>query len=338
LPFGGGGHAGTDNDQRPALSGWLAPLNPAVYPRRENWRRAASLAGCSDFGHDSVLERPVDRALGAESVQPGLHTLREGEADEYQVAWWDPACLDLDKQPRFGLRQEELLSRSEGSDASAGAALEHTRWQEERDAQRQEAAAPSVRWSTATAFAAQLIKRHDDGEALDTVETQLLRAANMVELVELPIADLRPAGASFGSLVHAVLATASLDADVSSVSSLCRMHARILGCPEIEVHAAVDAVHATLQHPLLQKARAAMQRAACRRETPLTLRLEGQPLVEGIVDLAFAHADGWTVLDYKTDRELLERSLPVYRLQVALYALAIARATGETTRAILLRV
>ena len=46
----------------------------------------------------------------------------------------------------------------------------------------------------------------------------------------------------------------------------------------------------------------------------------------------------WTVVDYKTDRELATEGEDRYRRQVALYATAIARATGRPARGVLVRV
>jgi len=88
-----------------------------------------------------------------------------------------------------------------------------------------------------------------------------------------------------------------------------------------------------LAHPILERARHA---DACRRETPVTLG-EEDGLTEGVVDLAFREGEVWTVVDFKTDRELAE-SLPLYRRQVSLYAAAIAAATGQPARGVLLRV
>jgi ATP-dependent exoDNAse (exonuclease V) beta subunit len=92
-------------------------------------------------------------------------------------------------------------------------------------------------------------------------------------------------------------------------------------------------VHA-LGHPLLRRAAAAPE---CRRETAVLVRLDDDTLVEGVVDAAFSDAGGWTVIDFKTDRELGAR-LADYRRQVALYARAIAQATGRPARGVLLRV
>jgi ATP-dependent helicase/nuclease subunit A len=88
---------------------------------------------------------------------------------------------------------------------------------------------------------------------------------------------------------------------------------------------------------LLQRARSAYDRGACRRETPVTLLTPDGVLVEGVVDLAFEENGAWTVVDYKTDRELEGDGLERYRRQVALYAHAIAGATGRPTSGVILR-
>ena len=65
------------------------------------------------------------------------------------------------------------------------------------------------------------------------------------------------------------------------------------------------------------------------------LRLADGSLAEGVVDLAFREAGVWTVVDFKTDRDL-EAHRAEHRTQVLLYAAAIAAATGETARGVLL--
>lgn len=60
-------------------------------------------------------------------------------------------------------------------------------------------------------------------------------------------------------------------------------------------------------------------------------------LVEGVLDLAFLEKDAWTVVDFKTDREL-EKELEHYKRQVGLYALSIERATSLPCGGILMRV
>jgi ATP-dependent exoDNAse (exonuclease V) beta subunit len=111
----------------------------------------------------------------------------------------------------------------------------------------------------------------------------------------------------------------------------------VLGAAEEEMEAAVRVVARALAHPLLARAAIAARAGGCRRETPVTLRLDDGTLVEGVVDLAFLDAGAWTVVDFKTDHELA-RGLDGYRRQVALYADAIRAATGQPASGVLLRV
>jgi ATP-dependent helicase/nuclease subunit A len=60
--------------------------------------------------------------------------------------------------------------------------------------------------------------------------------------------------------------------------------------------------------------------------------------VEGIVDLAFEENGSWIVVDYKTDREIAATGEDGYRRQVALYASAIAKATGQPSSGFVVRV
>ena len=78
---------------------------------------------------------------------------------------------------------------------------------------------------------------------------------------------------------------------------------------------------------------------ALRREVPVLVRLEDGALAEGVVDLAFREdgASTWTVVDFKTDRELAgERAR--YEAQLRLYVDAISRATGEPAHGVLFAV
>ena len=69
------------------------------------------------------------------------------------------------------------------------------------------------------------------------------------------------------------------------------------------------------------------------------LRTDGGSLVEGVVDLAFHHEApdlaGWTVVDFKTDREF-EGSSDRYVDQVQWYSTAVREATNLPTRGVLL--
>jgi ATP-dependent helicase/nuclease subunit A len=96
-------------------------------------------------------------------------------------------------------------------------------------------------------------------------------------------------------------------------------------------------VQAVLAHPLLKRARNASISGQCHREVPITLSLDSGMLVEGVADLAFLEEDGWTILDFKTDREL-EIALQHYKTQIGLYAKAISRATGRPALAMLMSI
>jgi ATP-dependent exoDNAse (exonuclease V) beta subunit len=105
-----------------------------------------------------------------------------------------------------------------------------------------------------------------------------------------------------------------------------------------EIDAAVTAVGAALQHPVLRRA-AGARNAGLRRESPVLLKLGDGTMAEGVLDLAFREAeegfDGWTVVDFKTDREFSAAS-SYYLAQVRLYARAVEAATNLPARGVIL--
>jgi ATP-dependent helicase/nuclease subunit A len=295
--------------------GWLAPLHPVVYPAPEETRAPAVPApvGCPAFGPETIALRPANVRRPLEAVAPGEHRSRVGE---HAVVWWDPTVLRLDVQETVGLRQQKFLEADEGGRQSDAGIRAHAAWQAARTRVRAAGGQPALRVATATEFAT---RPHD------------VAADVAVESVD----DIgpRPHGKRFGSLVHAALAAVALRADATVVAAVVALTGRVFGATEAESAAASETVQRALAHPLLRRAAA----APCRREMPLAIRLEDGTLVEGVVDAAFEEADGWTVVDFKTDVELAGR-LDEYRRQVALYARAIAQATGRPARPVLLRV
>ncbi|WP_438007318.1 UvrD-helicase domain-containing protein [Sorangium sp. So ce321] len=151
----------------------------------------------------------------------------------------------------------------------------------------------------------------------------------------------RPYGKRFGTLVHAVLAEVDLRAGEDAVRVVATAQARLLGAPAEEVDAAVAAALAALEHPLLRRAAESAARGACERETPLLLRLEDGTIAEGVVDLSFRESVGdvgiWTVVDFKTGSDA-GTAHAAQEAQVRLYVQAIAEATGERARGVVLRV
>ena len=136
--------------------------------------------------------------------------------------------------------------------------------------------------------------------------------------------------------MHASLAAVPLDADAATIDRIVVVQARILAAPAEEVIAAQQLVGAVLSHELLTGARRAAERGALFRETPMTIVRDGQVL-EGNVDLAFETEDGFTVIDFKTDRAE-GVVLDTYARQVQLYAEAIGEATSRPARALLVSV
>jgi ATP-dependent exoDNAse (exonuclease V) beta subunit len=306
-----------------AEEGWLDVLLPALHPEREARRNPDLAPGCPAFGNDSVFERPeAARAGAAASVSPGLHRPAFGS---HRVAWWDPQLLAQDREPTVGLRQQKILEADVEGVVAAEGVREWEAWSAAHDAAIARGTQQSLRTRTVTALAAE-----------DAVPTEAGPGA-VIEIHEVGGArGTRPGGQRFGALVHALLAIVDLDAESDSMlRTIAQQQGRIVGASDAEVAAAGDAVFAALSHPLLRRAAAAAARGEVRRETPVWLRLADGRLAEGVVDLAFRENGAWTVVDFKTDRDL-EAHHASYQVQVRLYAAAVAAATGEVARGVLL--
>jgi ATP-dependent exoDNAse (exonuclease V) beta subunit len=309
-----------DEDGNPG-DGWTDMLRPAFYPATADRRQPNPSPGCPAFGADSVLERPEQARGGTDtSVAPGGHRPLAGE---HTVVWWDPAVLELDREQTVGLRQQRLLEADAGEVKANAGIRAHAAWQEARRCAVDGAARATIRSRTVTAWATAT----GGAVAPPPIDVEVVEVAGR--------STERPAGKRFGALVHAVLATVALGAGAKSVRAHAAAQARLLGAGEEEAAAAAVAVRAALGHPLLKTAASCASRGALRRETPVLLRRDDGELLEGVVDLAYRDGDTWTVVDFKTDRELGEHRAE-YERQVALYAEAITRATGEKARAVLL--
>ncbi|MGH9142757.1 MAG: PD-(D/E)XK nuclease family protein, partial [Vicinamibacterales bacterium] len=302
--------------------GWFAPLNRALYPPVASRRSAARSPGCPAFkSKDSVLQRADDEPAGSGTVCPGRHDFNAG----YSVVWWDPGALKLDEKPAFGVRREDLIVRDVARHVIADGRSRYDRWRLARDDAREAGALPSMTAEPARDWLA----RNVAVPGSDTVV--VVGAGRSGE-------EARSGGIGFGLLVHGLLAQVPFGADRAALDDLAAIEARVLGLGADEAAAAAVVVERLLTHELLLRARAADARGACRRETPITCTMPDGTLVEGIVDLAFEENGAWTVVDYKTDRELAATGEDRYRRQVALYASAIGQATGQPASGILVRV
>ena len=290
--------------------GWLAPLNKAIYPAREQRRAKAGARGCPAFAGDrTVLERPADHFGHPEdSVRPGLHTPQAGE---HQVVWWDPLGLRLEVAPGFGLRQEDILGPEPAARAAEGTER-YRQWRRDRGEMLARGRVEGFRVVTPT-------------EGMEA--PPMARAIHRVDAGEA--AKDRPKGALFGTLVHAILRDVELDGTAEQIAELAGVHARLLDAPGEA--AAAAAVEAAWLHPLIGRARSAQR---CHREMPIHMRLEDGRLLEGVIDLAFVEGGRWVVIDYKSDSGEGGR----YERQLQWYLYALSRLTGREGDGFLLRI
>ena len=318
--------------------GWFGPLNRALYPPLASRRTADRGPKCPAFkSRDSVLQRPNDEPAGTGTVCPGQHTFpgrglgapEPGEGG-YSVVWWEPGPgggLELDKKPTFGVRREDLIVKDVPRNVTADGRSRYDRWHLARDDARAAGAVPSLVVETVHDWVAAESSKSEGG-------TDLVMVVNAARGEDVG----HSGGTAFGLLVHGLLARTPFDATRLLLEDLAAAEARVLDLDDDEATAAAALAERLLGHDLLVRARAADARGACRRETPITSMQPDGTMLEGVVDLAFEEADGWTVVDYKTDRELAAIGEARYRRQVALYASAIAQATGRPVRGMLLRV
>jgi ATP-dependent helicase/nuclease subunit A len=295
--------------------GWLARLNPVVYPAQTERRAPASThpAGCPEFGDDSVLTRPA-KALGkVKSVSPGLHRPQKGD---HQVVWWDPRLLILNVEEKMGLRQDKLLQADEKKLVSDRGVKLHEEWNAKRAAMLASGTTPRINVATATELA---LAAPASGPAL----------AEAIAIEETFRDRGRPHGKRFGTLVHLTMLRAPFDADAREIGKIAASGAKMIGASDDETAAATSAVAAALKSPLMRRAKAA---DTVMRECPLIIRLEDGTAVEGIADLAFAESTSegvvWTVVDFKTDIEVAPR-LDEYRAQIRFYVRAVRESTGH---------
>ena len=291
------------------FEGWLGPLNKAIYPSRANWRKSKTAPGCPEFGQATVLDRPLDYDREEEfSVKPGLV---EPEHGMHKVVWWDPSKLTLNVDAGFGLRQREILAEDDGTSLAA-----YLEWEKKRGETLSGGSIPQFQVMVASLAA-------DAPPTTSQVSIEIVAAKQP-----------RAGGKRFGSLVHAAMRDVELNASPEDIRKIVQLNARALGAPSEEIEAAQAAVTGALAHPLLVRARAAER---SHREYPVTLKLDGGWLVEGIIDLAFVENGEWVIVDFKTDAGLEDRRA-AYERQLQWYAYALAQLTGMRARACLLGV
>jgi ATP-dependent helicase/nuclease subunit A len=314
------------------IEGWLESLNPVLYPTEEARRRSQPAPRCPVFGEDSVLARgPKGKAPAAGSVRPGLHVSAAGGAP---IVWWDPTILQLEVEELAPLRHQRILQADADGDAAKESVRNYAAWKAERETLLTNGSKPSLLVQTVTSLVRSAPGRAE-AAAAGNGSSESPRVE--VERVERGSAE-RPGGRRFGALVHALLASIDLRANAAAVEAAAMVHGRIVGATAQEITAAVATIGRVLEHPLMRRATSAGKECV-RRESPIMLALKDGPLVEGVIDLAFRDDTpefaGWTVVDFKTDREFQETS-DQYIAQVRVYSEAVAAATRAPARGVLL--
>ena len=317
--------------------GWLDPLMPATYPSLIMRQARAAAPGCPAFqSKDSVLTRPDGDPARPTTVAPGMYRFapstesRTPSPESYSVVWWDPRALALDVPAGYGLRRDDLISKDGDPKHVAARLAAYHEWESDRDRAVASARVPSVNVRTATTLAVE-------------PAAAALADASSIEVLDVSHALNRPFGARFGTLVHATLATVRLDASADSVAAVAGVQARILPAAirepytAEEVEAAATVVSTLIGSPLFERIRQAEAGGACERELPIAWKADDGTLVEGTIDLAFADADGLTVIDFKTDRELAA-DLGRYARQLELYCKALGAARGVAARGLLVKI
>jgi ATP-dependent exoDNAse (exonuclease V) beta subunit len=292
------------------LEGWLGPLNKAIYPANDRYRNATIAEGCPKFGDASVVDRPFF-THDEPSVQPGWHTPQQGP---HEVVWWDPRTLKLAPPANLGLRQEEIL-KSDSNDDESPSLLAYREWKSQREKVNASGHEKEFDVFTATEAA---------GAPIDFSVTVKFEAVEK--------AAGRSAGPRFGTLVHTILRDVALEG--KAIDRLAKVHGRVLGATDQEIEHATEAASAALKHPLLERAR---KSKLCRRELPILLKLEGNRILEGVIDLAFEESGCWHIVDFKTDAEI-GGSRRRYENQLRWYCLALARLNKGPVEAHLLSV
>ena len=283
-----------------AREGWIQPLNKAIYPPKDRWRTAEKAPGCPAFGDETVLERAQVPGMLQRSVKPGLH---RGECGGCEVVWWDPSVLNLDIPMNFGLREQQILTEDETGEATRAGLAQYRAWQQRRTQWMARASAPACEVLTVTR-----------ARSLQPPPTSPL-----IQVEALPKKKSRPSGLRFGTLIHTVLRDVDLRADKKTITDLASIQGRLLGSPNEEVEAAVQAISAALNHSLVKRAASS---GRLHREFPLLFKLGEKQVIEGTLDLAFVENGKWIVVDFKTD--LTTTTQPQYVRQVEWYVYGLS--------------
>lgn len=296
--------------------GWIAPLASTLQ----------SPPGYKPLGPDLTTNRPDDVDRPTRALAAGIHPTRGGT-----VQFMDPRDLVRTSRKAMGFSDTDLLQAGD----PVAEAQDLAAWQE-HDARRKAAIAASAssgRWiETVTA-----LSKESTGYAPT--------AGRTIEKLTGFRQPGRPTGKQFGTLVHMVLATVSVDDGMDTIVATCQSVGRLVGASDKEMEAAALAVKGALEHRAFADVRIALAAGRLvQREVPVTFAIPpGSPgarsvIADGIVDLVYDAGEVVWVVDYKTDDPdaMVEERQSAYETQVGLYCSAIEAALKRPTRGALL--
>jgi hypothetical protein len=242
---------------------------------------------------------------------------------------WHGNVRPLEVEELAPLRHQRIL-QTDVDGAAKESVRNYVAWKAERETLLANGSKPSLLVQTVTSLVRSASGRAEAGTegngSSDSLGVEVARVERG--------SGVRPGGRRFGALVHALLASIDLRANAAAVEAAAVIHGRIVGATAEEIRAAVAAIGRVLEHPILRRAARAAKECV-RRESPVMLARKDGPLVEGVIDLAFREEtpefSGWTVVDFKTDREFEETS-DQYIAQVRVYSEAVATATRVNVR------
>ncbi|MGD2070301.1 MAG: UvrD-helicase domain-containing protein [Gemmatimonadota bacterium] len=148
-------------------------------------------------------------------------------------------------------------------------------------------------------------------------------------------------GPDWGSAVHATLEAAARGAEGNVLRSMARAHLLEYERPvdeggePVELPRLLETVEAVRGSDVWRRAERAQRRLA---EVPFARELPDEEVptwLDGQVDLAFREADGWVLVDWKTDVDP-SRRVAAYRRQLRVYGEAWEEVTGEPVKELLI--
>ncbi len=301
------------------IEGWMAPLSGGLLPppgRRS--RPEPFVPAGKPFGEvPFAVPSHDDRGDPRERLRPGLFYSGLTGAP---VVVWDPNALPLGAGASpAGVRAPELLAAPPGNTSKS---LPPPALEADRAALAQALAQPALLPATTLAKGGTALP------ASPSSEVAVVRARG-----EAPISGAR--GPRIGNLVHQILQhTPTFLSDDPSLEALALALAGRLSATDEERVAALGRVRKALAHASFEALRSALD---VRREQTVVLPADRHAY--GTVDVAYRDADGWVVVDYKSDADpIADTRLAAYREQLALYTAAFAVPGGGPVRAVILLV